>query len=142
MKERNSGQSRKTGGSALRFLWRSGAFVASWWFTHLNYRQAHQEVAELRGEVREQMRRLSELETALAKITRETNGTALPETPAAENSDEITPERMALIAAVVTAFLGRKVKIHQARLVNPEVASPWAQQGRVFVQASHALARH
>ena len=55
---------------------------------------------------------------------------------------EITPERMALIAAVVTAFLGRKVKIHQARLVNPEVVSPWAQQGRVFVQASHALARH
>ncbi len=49
---------------------------------------------------------------------------------------------MAVIAAAVTAFLGRKVKIHQARLVNPEVVSPWAQQGRVFVQASHALARH
>jgi hypothetical protein len=49
---------------------------------------------------------------------------------------------MAVIAAVVTAFLGRKVRIHQARLVNPEVVSPWAQQGRVFVQASHALSRH
>ena len=62
--------------------------------------------------------------------------------PAPEAPDEITAERMAVIAAAVTAFLGRKVKIHQARLVNPEVVSPWAQQGRVFVQASHALARH
>ncbi len=161
MEEQNPGQSRNNGNHTLRLLMRGGAFIASWWLTRLSYRRAvRREVDQLRGELREQRRRLAELETALASMTGKT-AAAIPEAavaalPAAEadaaasahaeaaraEEPEITPERMALIAAVVTAFLGRKVKIHQARLVNPEVVSPWAQQGRVFVQASHALARH
>jgi len=105
-----------------------------------------QEVGELRREIREQGKRLTELEMALSRTAgKATNmSTAGPAVAplAAAAGDEITPERMAVIAAVVTAFLGRNVRIHQARLVNPEVVSSWAQQGRVFVQASHALVRH
>jgi hypothetical protein len=162
MEEQNPEHSRKNGNSTLRLLMQGGAFIASWWLTRLSYRRAvHQEVDQLRGELREQLQRLNELETALARVTGKTANAAIPGAvvavpPAAEadaaisaregaaraEEPEITPERMALIGAVVTAFLGRKVKIHQARLVNPEVVSPWAQQGRVFVQASHALARH
>jgi hypothetical protein len=148
MESKNSGQTRKTGNSAFCLLLRGGALVASWWLTHLGYRRmVRQEVEQLRGDVREQMRRLTELERTLAGMAGKTADTAIDEAAAlaphaAETGDEITPERMALIAAVVTAFLGRKVKIHQARLVSPAAVSPWAQQGRVFVQASHALARH
>ncbi len=103
-------------------------------------RLLRQEVEQLRSEVRECLQRLAGLETTLAKV--KANSEAVAAAPPAETNGEITAERMALIAAVVTTFLGRKVKIHQARQVNPEVVSPWAQQGRVFVQASHALARH
>ena len=132
----------KTGKSPLRFLLRGGAWVAGWFLTRQMVRQ---EVDQLRSEMREQLRRLTELETALARMTGQTAELAGPFNPAAslapEAAGEITSERLAVLAAVVTAFLGRKVKIHQARLVNPEVVSPWAQQGRVFVQASHALSR-
>lgn len=148
MEEQDSEQDSKTGKSPLRLLWQGGAFVAGWLVTHLSYRRVlRQEIDELRSELRQQMRHLTELEMALSGAAGKTTNMAAPVEPAvappvAETDDEITPERMAVIAAVVTAFLGRKVRIHQARLVNPEVVSPWAQQGRVFVQASHALSRH
>jgi hypothetical protein len=140
-------QDSKNGKSPLRLIMQGGAFVAGWFVTQLSYRRMmRQEVAQLRSEMSEQLRRLSELEKALSRMTGKTADIAERVKPAAaapaEIGDEVTPERMAVIAAVVTAFLGRKVKIHHARLVNPEVVSPWAQQGRVFVQASHALARH
>lgn len=55
--------------------------------------------------------------------------------------EEVTPEMMVVIAAAVTAFLGKKVRILSAReLQSPrQRTSPWSQQGRVFVQASHNL---
>ncbi len=138
-------QDSKTRKSPLRLILRGGAFVAGWFVTHLSYRRmVRQELDQLRSEMKAQLRRLTELEMALSRTTgiggAAVEAAAAPPAPA--SPDEITAERMALIAAVVTAFLGRKVKIHQARLVNPEVVSPWAQQGRVFVQASHALVRH
>jgi hypothetical protein len=148
-KQDSTAPGSKTGKSPLRLLVQGSAWVAGWFLTHLSYRRmVRQEVDQLRSEMREQLRRLAELETALARMAGQTAELAEPlkaaTTPfAPEAAGEITPERLAVLAAVVTAFLGRKVKIHQARLlVNPEVVSPWAQQGRVFVQASHALARH
>jgi hypothetical protein len=40
----------------------------------------------------------------------------------------------------VAAFLGKKARIRRARLVSPMThSSAWAQQGRVYVQASHNL---
>ncbi len=54
---------------------------------------------------------------------------------------EITPEMLVVIAAAVTAFLGKKVRIRSAKMLQSpyEVVNPWSQQGRVFVQASHNL---
>jgi methylmalonyl-CoA carboxyltransferase large subunit len=55
-------------------------------------------------------------------------------------SDEISPEILSVISAAVAAFLGKKARVRSARLIRPVVStSAWAQQGRVFVQASHNL---
>ena len=49
--------------------------------------------------------------------------------------------RNARIAAAVTAYLGKKVRIRSAKMLQSpyEIVNPWSQQGRVFVQASHNL---
>jgi hypothetical protein len=52
----------------------------------------------------------------------------------------ITPETLAVIAASVTAFLGKKVRICSARrLTTPYTVERWARQGRLVVQTSHNL---
>ena len=55
--------------------------------------------------------------------------------------EEVTPEMLVVIAAAVTAFLGKKVRIRSAKMLRPafEGANPWSQQGRVSVHASHQL---
>ncbi|MGB8011893.1 MAG: hypothetical protein WCF68_09790 [Terriglobales bacterium] len=55
--------------------------------------------------------------------------------------EEVTPEMLVVIAAAVTAFLGKKVRIRSAQMLQSpyEIVNPWSQQGRVFVQASHNL---
>ena len=55
--------------------------------------------------------------------------------------DQISEEIMLVIAAAVAAFVGKSARIRSARYMN-EGQSPWAQQGRVFVQASHNLIHH
>lgn len=57
------------------------------------------------------------------------------------SKEGVSPEVVVMIAAAVTTFLGKKVRIHSAkRLQSPyEIVNPWAQQGRVIVQASHNL---
>jgi hypothetical protein len=59
---------------------------------------------------------------------------------AAPTKAEVTPEIVAIIAAAVTSFLGKKVKIRNARRIDSGT-TPWAQQGRAIIQASHNLAR-
>jgi methylmalonyl-CoA carboxyltransferase large subunit len=55
--------------------------------------------------------------------------------------EEITPELLVVMAAAVTVFLGKTVRIRSAKMLQSpyEIVNPWAQQGRVFVQASHNL---
>jgi hypothetical protein len=55
--------------------------------------------------------------------------------------EEVTPELLIMLAAAATAFLGKDVRIRTAKMLQSpyEVINPWAQQGRVFVQASHNL---
>ncbi len=56
-----------------------------------------------------------------------------------ENS-EVPAEIRVAIAAAAVAVLGRSVRVLSARAVRPDdVVSPWSQQGRVSVQASHNL---
>ena len=58
----------------------------------------------------------------------------------ARSPQEVTPETLSVIAAAVTAFLGKKVRIHSARMLQtPRDINPWARQGRVMVQTSHNL---
>lgn len=58
---------------------------------------------------------------------------------AAPLAEEVTPEILMVLSAAVAAFLGKKARIRGARVLRPMGANAWAQQGRVFVQASHSL---
>jgi methylmalonyl-CoA carboxyltransferase 12S subunit len=53
----------------------------------------------------------------------------------------IPDDIMVVISAAVAAFVGKSARIRSARYAN-EGMSSWAQQGRVFVQASHNLLHH
>jgi hypothetical protein len=66
---------------------------------------------------------------------------AAAEDAVAREDTEVTPEMMAVITEAASAFLGKKVHVLSAKLLEQphEVISPWSQQGRVFVQASHNL---
>lgn len=54
---------------------------------------------------------------------------------------EVGPDEIAIIAAAVTAFLGKPVRVRAARRIQPPppAQSPWGLQGRIFIQASHQL---
>jgi methylmalonyl-CoA carboxyltransferase large subunit len=62
--------------------------------------------------------------------------------PAPTEPEEITPEILVVLTAAVAAFLGKKARIRRASLVSRGSGNSWAQQGRVFVQASHNLPVH
>ena len=55
---------------------------------------------------------------------------------------EVTPEEVAMIAAAVTAFLGKPVRVRNVRRLRSDGSSAWSRQGRVFIQASHNLGMH
>ena len=61
--------------------------------------------------------------------------------PRAKPDGEIPTEILIVIGAAVTSFLGKKVRIRSAKMLQSpyEIVNPWAQQGRVIVQASHSL---
>jgi len=56
-----------------------------------------------------------------------------------EQTGEVAPETILILSAAVAAFLGKRARIRSARLVRTAPSNAWAQQGRVFVQASHNL---
>ena len=56
-----------------------------------------------------------------------------------EKEEEVSAETILILSAAVAAFLGKRARIRSARLVRAAASSVWAQQGRVFVQASHNL---
>lgn len=60
---------------------------------------------------------------------------------ALKNNEKVTPEMLVVIAAAVTAFMGKKVRIRSAKMLQPafEGENPWSLQGRISVHASHHL---
>jgi hypothetical protein len=109
--------------------------------------KAAQQVQQLTSTVRA-------LEAQIAQLVKGASPTVVPastvvvpppaaavESVAGAPQEEITPELLVVMAAAVTVFLGKTVRIRSAkRLQSPyEIVNPWAQQGRVFVQASHNL---
>jgi len=61
---------------------------------------------------------------------------ALAPVPAPAAPEEFNEDLLLAISAAVAAYLGKRPRIRTIRLVS---AGDWAQQGRVFVQASHTL---
>ena len=59
--------------------------------------------------------------------------------PVAEKPEELSEETLAVISATIAAFLGKTARIRSVRMVPATAQSPWAQQGRVYVQGSHNL---
>lgn len=88
------------------------------------------ELSEARG-LTEPVATEFDMETAAATASQ----AARPE------DEEVTPEVMAVLAAAASAFLGAKVRVLSAKLLESphRVVNAWSQQGRVFVQASHNL---
>jgi hypothetical protein len=78
------------------------------------------------------------LETRLAVLGHPAATAAVTEAIRREQ-EEVTPETLVVIAAAVTAYLGKKVRIRSAKLLRQrtEGSSVWAQQGRAAVHASH-----
>lgn len=69
---------------------------------------------------------------------------AAPRTEAASAGEQVTDgqvtaETLAILAAAVTAYLGKKVRIRSAKMLRAPAASgnAWALQGRVLVHGSH-----
>lgn len=92
-------------------------------------------VETLTGEIRAMRAELDALKTEVAALrARET---------AADEGAEIGPETLVMLAAAVTSYLGKRVRIRSAQLVKPgqEAAATWARHGRAAIQTSHRLPR-
>ena len=131
-------------------------FLAGWAALSVILRRSlKRTVDDLRREMDERMNLLLALvkaEHASAEQTRQASKSVSlsptpslpvpqPAMPEARNREDVTPEILVMIAAAVTAFLGKKVRIRSAHMLQTpyEIVNPWVQQGRVFVQASHNL---
>jgi methylmalonyl-CoA carboxyltransferase large subunit len=80
-------------------------------------------------------------QSATAPVVKAKADAAAAQEAVHREKEEVTPEMLVVIAAAVTAFLGKKVRIRSAKVLQSpyEVVNPWSQQGRVSVQASHNL---
>ena len=104
-----------------------------------------QAVERLRHELGQQSQALDELTARLNAVAPAPAGSGTVPAPTARVVQEkpVTPDILVIISAAVTAFLGKKVRIRSARMLQSpyEIVNPWSQQGRVSVQASHMLRR-
>ncbi len=69
----------------------------------------------------------------------ETKASGLASTPPPAQpavAEKLSDELLLIISAAIAAFVGKKAHIRQIRLIG---SAAWAQQGRVTIQASHAL---
>jgi methylmalonyl-CoA carboxyltransferase large subunit len=85
-------------------------------------------LAEALEALRREVARLGERVAAL-----EGHAAPAPPPPAAE---ELSEELLVVLGAAIAAYLGKKAPIRQIRLLG---SAGWAQQGRITIQASHAL---
>lgn len=96
-------------------------------------------VESLRAEVRALHARVAALEGPVAVAVAAPVAAAAPVEPVAAE-EGLSEEVVLAISAAIAAFLGKRPHIRQIRLIG---SGAWAQQGRVSIQASHALSvRH
>jgi methylmalonyl-CoA carboxyltransferase large subunit len=89
-----------------------------------------------------ELSQIPELKAAAAPVVETEAAPATTANQAVQReNEEVTPEMLVVIAAAVTAFLGKKVRIRSAKMQRSpyEVVNSWSQQGRALVQASHNL---
>ncbi len=100
-------------------------------------------VEQLQQEMAKQSKMLAELSRRIMESSREITAPAASAQTAAAHEKPVNPDVLVIIAAAVSAFLGKKIRIRSARMLQSpyEIINPWSQQGRVSVQASHFL-RH
>jgi hypothetical protein len=102
------------------------------------------------GTIAELELRIAELTRTLASLSARVAHSASPASAAVRTNggaskrlvkptEEIPTEVLIVIGAAVTSFLGQKVRIRSAKMLQSpyEIVNPWAQQGRATVQASH-----
>jgi methylmalonyl-CoA carboxyltransferase 12S subunit len=100
--------------------------------------QLAEALAALRQELARLGERVAALEAALPIADSSSNPPSAIRHPPSEEG--LSEELVLVISAAVAAFLGKKPHIRQIRLLG---TTAWAQQGRVTIQASHALSiRH
>ena len=88
-------------------------------------------VAETLEALRQEVARLGQRVAALERAT-------APAPAPAPAAAELSEELVLVIGAAVAAFLGKRAHVRQIRLLG---TAGWAQQGRLTIQASHALER-
>ncbi len=93
-------------------------------------------VAEGLEALRREVARLGERVAALEQGVGARPAAAVPVAPAPAAEEAVGEEILLVLSAAVAAFLGKKPHLRQVRLVG---GNSWAQQGRVTIQASHAL---
>jgi methylmalonyl-CoA carboxyltransferase 12S subunit len=139
------------------FVIAGATFVAGWAAGYLATRKlVRQELEGVRSRIDEIAERTRNGSYSAAALVERSGAPPLPtaapadtaparaaESPAAEPVVEegVTPEVLMVISAAVAAFFGKRARVRRARLMPVAGVSPWAQQGRVFIQASHNLNR-
>ena len=85
------------------------------------------QVAALEGNTRAEL----EAASALARPASEP-----PAAPAEDEGGGVPEDVLLVISAAVAAFLGKRARVRGVRVLS---SASWAHQGRVSIQASHAL---
>lgn len=98
-------------------------------------------LADIQAQLRSLTERLDRLEGSAPAPAAAPRPAEVPvaaaEAPAAQPPHEtITEEELLAISAALAMHFGVRVRIRQIRLISSQA---WAQQGRVWVQASHRL---
>ncbi len=88
----------------------------------------------LRQDIARLSERVAALEAAAGSVDRVVAPAPAP--LAAPTGEGLSEELVLVISAAIAAFLGKKAHIRQIRVLG---SAGWAQQGRLTIQASHAL---
>ncbi len=119
---------------SMTFFLLAGLVAIAWAVVFINTRRRMQaEIEQLRSMIYEHMQKDREVKPAPSSNAAQT---LVTRNPALE---ELSQETLAVIAAAVAAYLGKSVRLRGARRLPQEEVSTWAQQGRVYIQASHNL---
>ena len=96
-------------------------------------------IEKLRAQLDEQTRLLAGVVVRLDEAGAQGASQTGVSVPGSTAEIAVSPELLVVMAAAIAAFLGKKVRIRSARMLQSpyEIINPWAQQGRVTVQASH-----